>query len=67
MSKRLYLSQVDKQIFGVCGGVANYFGIDSSVVRLLWALAALPYGGGLLAYIVAAFIIPREPLPPMEP
>lgn len=59
MDKRLYLSP-DKKIFGVCGGIAEYFGVDPTIVRIIWLLATLVYGTGLLAYLVAALIIPRR-------
>ena len=61
MKKRLYKSSTDKKLDGVCAGVAEYFGIDPTVIRLLWALAVLFAGCGLLAYIVAAIILPRNP------
>ena len=61
MQKRLYKSSTDKKLDGVCAGVAEYFGIDPTVIRLLWALAVLFAGCGLLAYIVAAIILPRNP------
>lgn len=61
--KRLYLSSTDKKLSGVCGGIGEYFGIDSTLVRLAWILitvvtAILP---GILAYIVAAVVVPSEP------
>ena len=59
--KKLYLSNVDKKICGVCGGVGEYFGIDSTVIRVVWAILGLVYGTGLLAYIIAALVIPRSP------
>ncbi|MBR3979168.1 MAG: PspC domain-containing protein [Oscillospiraceae bacterium] len=61
MEKKLYRSRKDKQIAGVCGGIAAYFKIDASIVRLIWALAILCAGTGLLAYIVCAFVIPEAP------
>ena len=61
MEKKLYRSRKDEKIAGVCGGIAKYFKIDSSIIRLIWALAILCAGAGLLAYIVCAFIIPEEP------
>lgn len=54
--KRLVKSQ-DRKIFGVCGGVAEYFGIDPTVIRVVWAILALS-GVGILAYLAAAIIIP---------
>ena len=60
MNKRLCKSRFDRKIFGVCGGVAEYFGIDSTVVRLIWVIAVLCFGTGLLAYIIAALIMPEQ-------
>lgn len=62
MEKRLYKSNSNKMIDGVCGGIAEYFGIDPTVVRLIWALFSLMGGCGILAYIIAAIIIPRNPV-----
>ena len=59
--KRLYRSRKDKILGGVCGGVANYLGIDPTIVRVVWILLALAYGLGLIAYIVGWIIIPQEP------
>ena len=58
-TKRLYLSR-DKVIGGVAGGVANYLGIDPTLVRLIWAFAAFT-GAGAIVYIVAMIIIPERP------
>lgn len=57
--KRLYKIEQGKMIFGVCGGIAEYFNIDPSVVRIA-ALLLLFTGGGLLAYIIAAVILPDK-------
>ena len=62
MEKKLYKSYQNKMIDGVCGGIAEYFGIDPTVVRLIWALFSLMGGCGILAYIIAAIIIPRNPV-----
>ncbi len=59
MEKRLYRSPSDKIVAGVCGGVAEYFQIESSLVRLIFLVATLMYGSGLLLYILAAIIIPE--------
>ena len=59
--KKLYKSSTDKKIAGVCGGIAEYFNIDSTLVRLGWVLFSLLGGSGLLAYIIAAIIIPDAP------
>ncbi len=61
MDKKLYRSDIDKKICGVCGGIAEYFSIDSTIVRLLWVLATLFAGCGILAYIVAALVMPNHP------
>ena len=60
MSKRLYKSN-DRMLDGVCAGIAEYFGIDPTLVRLGWVLFCALGGSGILAYIVAAVIIPRNP------
>ena len=61
MSKKLYKSNVDKKIDGVCGGVGEYFDIDPTLVRLAWVFVTLFAGAGLIAYIIAALVIPRKP------
>ena len=58
--KKLYRSQDDKMICGVCGGVAAYFNIDATLVRLAWVLLSICAGAGILAYIIAAIIIPTQ-------
>lgn len=60
MKKKLYKSESDKKISGVCGGIAEYFGIDSTIVRLIWVFLVLVYGTGVLAYFVAALVMPNE-------
>lgn len=61
MGKKLYKSRFDRKICGVCGGIAEYMNIDSTVVRLIWILLSFAVGMGLLAYIVAALVIPEMP------
>lgn len=58
--KKLYRSEKDRKVWGVCGGIAEYFKMDSTIVRLLWILFCCLAGSGILAYIIAAFIIPSE-------
>ena len=58
MEKRLYRIEEGKKIAGVCGGLAEYFNIDPTLIRLGWAIAALCGGTGLVAYIAAALIMP---------
>lgn len=59
MQKRLTKSVKEKKICGVCGGIAEYFGIDPTLVRLAWVLFCALGGSGVLAYIVAAVIMPQ--------
>lgn len=59
--KRLYRSNTDKVIFGVCGGLGEYFDMDSNIFRLLFILLALTGGAGVLIYLVFAIVIPAEP------
>ena len=61
MQKKLYKSSKDKKIDGVCAGIAEYFDIDPTLVRLGFAFVALAGGGGLLAYIICAIVMPRDP------
>ena len=56
--KKLHKSQVDKKLCGVCGGLAEYLGMDATVMRILWVLFALLGGCGLLAYLICALIMP---------
>lgn len=60
--KRLYRSYADRKIAGVCGGLAQYFGVDSTIVRLIVVILALATTGFpvLTGYIIAIFIIPEE-------
>jgi len=60
MEKKLYKSNTDKKLAGVCGGIAEYLGMDSTIVRLILVLAVLFAGVGILAYIVAAFVMPDK-------
>ena len=62
MDRKLYRSMSDKKLCGVCSGVAKFLGLDPTVVRLIWALAVLFAGCGVLLYIVCALIIPQEPV-----
>ncbi|MDW7650986.1 MAG: PspC domain-containing protein [Bacillota bacterium] len=59
--KRLYRSRHGQMLGGVCMGLARYFDVDVTLVRLIWVLAALFGGSGVLAYIIAWIIIPEEP------
>ncbi len=59
--KKLYKSKTDKKLCGVCGGVAEYLEVDSTLVRLITVIVALACGSGLLAYIIAALIMSYKP------
>jgi len=61
MDKRLYKSNVNKMLCGVCGGIAEYFNLDPTLVRLGLVLFSLAGGSSVLAYIIAAVIIPDGP------
>ena len=58
--KKLYRSDENKMLAGVCGRIAEYFGVDPTLIRLAWVVFSLLGGSGLLAYILAAIIIPRD-------
>ena len=60
MEKKLYRSQKDRMIGGVCGGLGEYFGIDPTIVRLLFVAFALAGGPGLIAYLVFLIVVPDE-------
>jgi phage shock protein C len=67
MQKKLYRSRTEKKIAGVSGGIAAYFDIDPTLIRLVWVLTLLFMGTGLLAYIICAIVIPEEPEYPGAP
>lgn len=58
--KRIYKIEEGKKIAGVCGGVAEYFNIDPVVVRVIWGVAALTWGVGIILYLVCAFVFPNK-------
>ncbi|MCK5743427.1 MAG: PspC domain-containing protein [Caldisericia bacterium] len=60
--KRLYKSKTDRVISGVCSGIANYLDVDPTLVRVVLVICILLGGIGILAYIVAIFIIPERPI-----
>jgi phage shock protein C len=59
---RLYRSQTNKVIAGVCGGLAEYLNVDTTIVRLVWVLLTILGGSGIILYILAFFIIPERPI-----
>lgn len=62
MNKKLYRSKTQVKISGVCGGIAEYFNIDATLIRLIWALGTLlNLFVGVVAYVACVFIIPEDP------
>ena len=61
MGKRLYKLNQGRMLDGVCGGIAEYFGLDPTLVRLAWVLFTALGGSGMVAYFICAIVIPREP------
>lgn len=60
--KKLYRSSTDKMIAGVCGGLAKYFGVDATLVRLIFALLVFfGVGSGIVLYFILALVMPLEP------
>ena len=62
MNKKLYKSSENQVLCGVCGGFAEYFGIDPTLVRLAWVLFCVLAGTGVLVYLIAALVMPQKPL-----
>ena len=60
MEKRLYRSKSDRMIWGVCGGLAEYFDVDPTLIRIIAVLSIFISGAGILAYIIMAIVIPSE-------
>ena len=61
MARRIYRNTKDKVIAGVCSGLGEYFKLDPVLVRLIWLVAVLVFGTGILAYILAWIFIPKKP------
>ena len=59
--KKLYKSKTNRVLCGVCGGIGEYFNIDPTIVRLIMILLICGFGTGIIAYIVAAIIMPEQP------
>ncbi len=60
MTKRLYRSNKNRILAGICGGLGEYFNIDPVIVRLVWIVLGLVYGVGILAYLIAWLVIPLK-------
>ncbi len=67
MEKRLYRSRDDRMIWGVCGGIAEYFGIDPTIIRVIAILLLFAGGAAIPAYIILAIVVPLESSPSREP
>ena len=67
MEKKLYRVMEGKSLCGVCTGLAKYFSLDVTIIRVLWIVITLAGGAGLLAYIICALVIPEEPTQIIEP
>ncbi len=60
MANKLTKSTSDKKLFGVCAGVAKFFGLDATIVRIIWLCCVLLGGFGLLLYLICALVLPNE-------
>ncbi len=61
MDKKLYRSKKERMIVGVCGGIAEYFKMDPTIIRLLWVIGTLIFfGAGIIAYLIAWVIVPEK-------
>lgn len=60
MEKKLRKSSTDKKLFGVCGGLATYFGLSSTILRLIFVCAVLFAGCGVLLYLILALVMPSD-------
>ncbi len=62
-SRKLYRSRQNRVIFGVCGGLAEFFGVDPSIVRLIFVLGVLfGFGSFAFLYLILFFVVPEEPI-----
>lgn len=62
MTEKLFRSRTDKMIGGVCGGIGDYFSIDPTIIRIIWALFSILGGAGIIVYLICWMIIPKKPL-----
>lgn len=60
MEKKLYKVEEGKKLCGVCGGIAEYFNVDPTLVRLAWVLLVFCAGTGIFAYFIAAIVMPNK-------
>lgn len=62
-TRKLYRSRTNRKVAGVCGGLAQYFSVDATLVRILFVVLAVMGGPGVLAYILFWILVPEEPAP----
>ena len=60
-TRKLYRSKTDRKVAGVCGGLAQYFNIDPTLIRVLFVVLAVLGGSGLVLYLALWIIVPKEP------
>lgn len=60
--RKLYRSNTNRKLCGVCGGLAEHFDIDPTIIRLIFIFLTLFGGGGLLIYLICALVIPKSPI-----
>ncbi len=65
MEKRLQRSRTERMIGGVCGGLGEYFGVDPTIIRVLWVAITMLGGAGILLYLILWVVMPLEPPPPL--
>ena len=63
--KRLYKSPDNRMIEGICGGIGEYLDVDPTLVRIFWLIFTFAGGAGLIAYIIASFVVPERPIEDM--
>lgn len=61
MKKKLYRSKTNKKLLGVCGGIADFFDIDVTIIRLIMVFATVFFGMSFWVYIIAALVMPEDP------
>jgi len=59
--RRLYRSRTDRILGGVCGGLGEYLGVDSNLIRIVWVLLSFVYGAAILIYLIAWILLPEKP------
>ena len=65
--RRLYRSRTDRILGGVCGGLGEYLGVDSNLIRIVWVLLSFVYGAAILVYLIAWILLPEKPEVDVKP